>query len=139
MSGYVLDTDVLTLYQEGHEAVCRNCASHPLSELALTVISIEEQLTGWYTLLRRPQSREQLARIYLRMTEVVRFSARLTILSFTEAAIGRYEELLTRKLNVGKMDLRIAAIALEQQATVVTRNVPDFRRVPGLKVEDWSV
>jgi tRNA(fMet)-specific endonuclease VapC len=138
MSLYVLDTDMLTLYQEGHEAVYRHCAEHAPTALAITVINIEEQLTGWYTLLRRPQSHAQLARIYQRMTEVVRFSARLTILSFTEPAIRRYEELLTRKLNVGKMDLRIAAIVLEQGGTVVTRNIRDFKRVPGLPVEDWS-
>ena len=42
------------------------------------------------------------------------------------------------KLNVGGMDLRIAAIALENNATVVTRNVVDFQRIPGLLIEDWA-
>ncbi len=42
------------------------------------------------------------------------------------------------KLNVGHDDLRIAAIALENNAVVVTRNTRDFARVPELKVENWA-
>jgi tRNA(fMet)-specific endonuclease VapC len=62
----------------------------------------------------------------------------MRILSFTEPAIARFERLRAMKLGVGAMDLRIAAIALEHGATVVTRNTRDFQRIPGLPLDDWS-
>lgn len=42
------------------------------------------------------------------------------------------------KVKIGVSDLRIAAMVLEQNAILVTRNVRDFRKVPGLRMEDWS-
>jgi tRNA(fMet)-specific endonuclease VapC len=63
---------------------------------------------------------------------------RWQILPMTRAAIARYESLKSMNLNVRKMDLRIAAIVLEQGSTLVTRNLRDFQRVPNLPIEDWS-
>lgn len=139
MTRYVMDTDILTLYQDGHPAVTREFLARPMSELAVTIISVEEQLTGWHTWLRRSKTREARARIYQRFTDAVRFLSQLHIVSFTEPAMIRYEELRTRLRNVGGNDLRIAAIVLdEEEATLVTRNLRDFKRVPGLRIEDWS-
>ena len=56
----------------------------------------------------------------------------------TESAIDRYEDLRKQKLNIGKMDLRIAAIVLQHDAILVTRNTQDFCRIPGLLLENWS-
>jgi tRNA(fMet)-specific endonuclease VapC len=38
---------------------------------------------------------------------------------------------------IGANDLFIAAHAIEQQATLVTDNVAEFQRVPGLQIENW--
>lgn len=140
MSLYVLDTDVLTLYEKQHAVVCRNFLAHSPADLSTTVITVEEQLSSWYTLLRRTRQHEvtKLARAYQRLADNVQLLSSLRILSFTEAAIERYQKLLALKLNVRKMDLRIAAITLEHEAVLVTRNLQDFRRVPGLDIEDWT-
>jgi tRNA(fMet)-specific endonuclease VapC len=64
--------------------------------------------------------------------------SRLQILSFSAAAIDRYGVLLRSKLGVKGNDLRIAAIALENSAIVVTRNRVDFERIPGVRIENWA-
>src|SRR5262245_46540042 len=127
MSLFVLDTDTLSLLQGGDAAVRARVAACPVEDLAITVISVEEQLSGWYRRLRRAKQPEELAKVYARLTAAVTSLSRLTILSFSEAAIRRARLLQAAKLRVRKMDLCIAAIALENQATVVTRNVRDFQ------------
>lgn len=73
------------------------------------------------------------------MTDTIPFLADLPIVSFTEPAILRFQQLRTLKLNVGTMDQRIAAIAIEANCVIVTRNIRDFSRIPGVIVEDWSI
>jgi tRNA(fMet)-specific endonuclease VapC len=135
---FVLDTDVLTLYQRGNPNVVRNAQSHPPDLLAVTIISVEEQLSGWYTELRRAKKTAQLAQVYERMTDAVRFFVRFHILTFAGPAIVRYEGLRAAHRRLDKDDLRIAAIVLECGDTLVTRNTRDFRRIPGLVIQDWS-
>lgn len=60
-------------------------------------------------------------------------------LAYTEEAAAHFVQLRQAKLRIGTQDLRIAAIALVHGATVVTRNWRDFRHVPGLALEDWSI
>ena len=102
------------------------------------MISVEEQLSGWYRRLRQARKPDQLAVVYQRLATTVQLLSGWQILSFTQPAIIRYDQLRAARLNVRKMDLRIAAIALENSATVVTRNRQDFLRIPGLQIEDWS-
>ena len=47
------------------------------------------------------------------------------------------ENLTSRRIRIGTLDLRIASITLAYDATLLTRNIADFRQVPGLKIENW--
>ena len=138
MSLFVLDTDTLTLFQLGHAAIRRRVNGLASAEVAIAVITIEEQLGGWYTKLRRTKKPDELTRVYERLADNIRSLSRMQILSFTESAIHRRNDFKRQKLNVGIKDLGIAAIALEHNAVLVTRNRQDFRRTPGLRIEDWS-
>lgn len=69
------------------------------------------------------------------------FLAPLIILPFDEAALWAYGDLraeLERKgTPIGALDTMIAAHALSQQSTLVTNNIREFARVPGLALENW--
>jgi tRNA(fMet)-specific endonuclease VapC len=86
MKRYVLDTDMLTLYQLGNPAVVRQVTRHLREELAVTVLTVEEQLTGWYTRLRRAKRREELARVYQHLTDGIELLAQLKVLSFATSS-----------------------------------------------------
>lgn len=65
----------------------------------------------------------------------------IDVLAFDEPADRRYAELRThlerRGTPIGPNDLLIAAQALALGLTVVSANVDEFLRVPGLEVENW--
>ena len=138
MSLFVLDTDILSLWQHGHPSLSARVSACNPSELAITVITVQEQLDGWHAQLNRGKDHQHTAALYQRLANTVRFLARVQIITFSEAAIARYEMLRSFKLNIGKMDLRIAAIVLEHDAILVTRNSRDFARIAGLQFEDWA-
>jgi len=55
-------------------------------------------------------------------------------------AYGKVRAILGKNgRGVGSMDLLIAAHALSLEATLVTHNLREFRQVPGLTVEDWTL
>ena len=136
---YLLDTDLLSLLRKGHPKVAARIAATPPNDLAVTIITVEEQISGWYRALRQATSPPELARTYERLTATIRFLSRVPIVTYDEPAILRARQLQSSKLNVRKSDLSIAAIALEHHAIVVTRNLRDFGRIPGLVCEDWLI
>ena len=138
MNRYVVDTDILTLFQSGHAAVLDHVQACPAGQLAISIISVEEELRGWFTKLRRAKKCDQLARVYQCLIDAVRFFSNLQVVSFTEPAIARYDNLRKAHRNISKNDLRIAAIVLEHSDTLATANVKDYQAIAGLKIEDWS-
>lgn len=57
MSLYVLDTNILTLFEREHPTVCTRIAEHPAEEIAISVVTVEEQIIR----MVRPASPSQAA------------------------------------------------------------------------------
>ena len=61
------------------------------------------------------------------------------VVLFDEAAAIAYQKLRRLRIRIGTMDLKIAAIVIAQNGILLSKNLKDFRKVPGLRVEDWTV
>lgn len=139
MNRYIVDTDILSLFLQRHPEVVASLERHKTDYISTSIITMQEIWDGWMVALARAKTAEHLGRVYLRFTDTLNDLKPWQIETFSVPAILRYESLKKQKLNVGGKDLKIASIALETGATVVTRNLRDFQRVPGLIVEDWAV
>lgn len=138
MSLYVLDTDVLSLYRNGNATVMQHVSAHSGHVLAVAVVSAKEMLRGWLDYLPRQTRPDRIAHGFAQLAATVTFLGGWPILPYQESTITLYQQLRSQVANVGSNDLRIAAIALEQGAVVVTRNLRDFNRIPGVTTEDWG-
>jgi len=138
LSLWVLDTNVLTLWLRGQETIAARVAATPPQQLAVTIITVEEVLGGWYTQIRQARDDQQLAGAYQALHEAIEFSRSIRILPFDLPGIRRYRQLRTQHRRISTNDLRIAAIVLEQRGILVTRNTTDFADITGLQLDDWA-
>lgn len=133
---YLLDTDCFTLFQFDHPTVVSRAAR--VDRLSISIVTVDESLTGWYSRVRQAKTAEQLAVVYQGLLKSVSAIGVMEILPYSHSAIERQAELRRQFRRIGKMDLAITAIALELDATLVTRNRIDFEQIPGLRIEDWA-
>ena len=94
-------------------------------------------MRGWLAEIARRKKVQDQVPVYLKLTDLVDFYQEWETVAFTEAAADLFQELRKRRIRIGTQDLKIASIALANGALLLSANLVDFRKVPGLKVEDW--
>lgn len=139
----ILDTDHLTLVQRqtepAYSRLRARLARIPQEDVRTTIVSFEEQMRGWLSNIARSRNRSQEIAAYQRLQNLLMFFGSIPVLPYDDGAAERLAELLKLRLHVGAMDLKIAAITLSLNGLLLSRNLKDFSRVPGLRVEDWTV
>lgn len=70
--------------------------------------------------------------------KALRFYQNIAVWQYAEAAAQQFASLQKAKIRIGTQDLKIASIALTTQATLLTRNIRDYSRIPDMRLEDWT-
>ncbi len=99
-----------------------------------------EQVRGRMAQIHRAKTAPEVVRAFARFQEALTFYRTVPMLPYDEAAATHFARL--RQVfphHPGTQDLRIAAIALSRNATLVTRNQRDFQSIAELLLADWSV
>jgi len=130
---FLLDTDICIYIRKGRpDAVLRRFRTVRPGEVALSVITYGELLYGAEKNSLRAPALERLRQL----TEL------LPVLSLPDKAGEVYgsirADLERRGEMIGNNDLWIAAHALASELILVTNNEKEFRRVRGLKVQNWA-
>jgi tRNA(fMet)-specific endonuclease VapC len=138
---YLLDTDHLSVLERGGKASEHlRQRLHMLSpdHVAATIVSYEEQTRGWLSFVAKARSLEEQVTGYGYLQRHLQIFCTVPLITFDSAAARVFQHLQQQRIRIGTMDFKIASIALVLNATLLSRNVTDFQKVPGLRIEDWT-
>jgi tRNA(fMet)-specific endonuclease VapC len=136
---HLLDTNTLTALHKGDPRVIDRLKHLDDPDIATTLITKIELLRGRMDFLLKATDGQDLLRAQSWLFKTETLLGEIDILPFDSMAIEQFERLIADRSfrKMGRADLQIASIALAKRATLVTRNIKDFRRVPNLKTINW--
>lgn len=139
---YLLDTDHNSVLQRGgtgSTALERRLRALGGDDYGTSIVSYEEQCRGWTDYIHRASTSEARIDGYARLQASLRYYSSIAVWEYDAAAEAIFTALTEAKVRVGTKDLRIASIALANNATLLSRNTGDFARVPNLRFADWTI
>lgn len=129
----LIDTDILSYYFKGDEVVIHNFSNYVdnFSSIEISIITYYEITSG----LLAKNALKQLAIFNEFISDNI-------IVSLTEnscrISAELYSALRKNGQTIDDIDLLIAGTAIENDLTLVTNNEKHFKRIPGLKIENWK-
>ena len=138
----LLDTDHTTFLkypdsERGRRMIDRLNAVSASEVIGVAIVTVEERMRGWLAVIAKEKSALRQVVGYRELALLFEFYEQFEIVPFDEAAARRFDDLRRKKLRIGSRDLKIAATALVNDALLLSANLTDFERVPGLRVENW--
>src|SRR5437660_329786 len=140
MSLVLLDTDHLSILQMRNQPFCdrleARLASHPAENITASIVSFQENVQGWLAWIKRAKKDAQIIEGYAQLQAILRDYCDARVLPFDTAAQSIFANLQKKHRRTNTLDLRIACVALANQAILLTRNKRDFDGIDGLTIAD---
>jgi tRNA(fMet)-specific endonuclease VapC len=134
---HLLDTDAISLIQGGtgsrYNALVK-ILEDAHDDIYVTIISLDEQIHGAFKEIANNDSKVRI-RGYRRLHNLIDDYHDRPMVDYDEKADSIFDRLKGMKGRPATKDLRIASIALSQDATLITGNISDFIKVPMLKLK----
>lgn len=128
---YLLDTDICVYWLKGNERIEQKVLSVRIDNIFISFINVSELYYGAYKSQRVAQNLDIIREL----------TSQLSVIESDEAVSEAFGSLKASLENAGMIiddaDIYIAACASVYGLTLVSNNVKHFRRVKGLKLENW--
>jgi tRNA(fMet)-specific endonuclease VapC len=136
---HLLDTDTLTHLHAGQPNVVERLRAVDDPDVGITIITKVEVLRGRIDYLLKAETGVELLKAQELLFRTEELLNQLLVVPISQAASEQFDRLrATPKLRkIGRADLLIASIALANRATLVTRNLRHFKKIPGIRVVNW--
>jgi len=132
MTEYMLDTSICIAVMKAHPAVRSKISSIDPAEISISSIVLAELSYGVSKSLQKEHNKKALAD----------FCSICSVWDWPAGAANTYGEIRAfleqQGRIIGAKDLLIAAHSKYLNVVLITNNIREFERIPGLRVEDWT-
>lgn len=129
---YLLDTDIIIYLLKGHEVVSQNLKKHYYDPIKISTITLMELYYGAY----------KSQKVESNLAKIKKIENSLEIIPIGQELVEIFGLLKSKLEKKGKpiddFDLILASTALSHNMVLVTNNEKHFKRINGLKLENWS-
>lgn len=136
----LLDTDHFSVFTgkraQWHEHLNARMEAEA-DQIGFSIVAVEEVLRGWLAFIHRRREVHRQIDAYRRLEDLFNIVNSWTLVSFDVRAADRFTKLRRQRIRIGTMDLKIASVALVNNATLLTANLRDYSLVPDLRCENW--
>ncbi|MCD6336107.1 MAG: type II toxin-antitoxin system VapC family toxin [Candidatus Latescibacteria bacterium] len=130
---YLLDTDICIYWLNGREEIKRKVKEVGENDLNMAIITLGELRYGAYYSERGDRN----------LKRIDDFLGKIKVIPLNEASMDKFGQIKADLRRQGKviedLDMLIASVAIVKDCILVTNNTNHFKRISGLKLENWLI